>query len=116
MVLTACRAAAISALKAAPLILIGVGGKLAGFMVIADPNRATTPLALESLKAAGVRVVVLTGDGKTTAEGVARQSGIDAVVAEVFPQDKVAVGQRLMKEGQVNPGCLNGEDGGRSPH
>lgn len=99
MVLTACRAAAISALKAAPVIFVGVGGKLAGFMVIADPNRATTPLALESLKAAGVRVVVLTGDGKTTAEGVARQPAIDAVVAEVFPQDKVAVGQRLMKEG-----------------
>ncbi|MEO6280671.1 copper-translocating P-type ATPase [Roseateles sp.] len=87
--------------KAATVIFVGVGGKLAGFVAIADPIKATTPRALEALKAAGVRIVMLTGDGKTTAEAVGKQLGIDEVVAEVFPEDKVAVVQRLMKEGRV---------------
>ncbi len=87
--------------KAATVIFVGVGGKLAGFVAIADPIKATTPQALAALKAAGIRIVMLTGDGKTTAEAVGRQLGIDEVVAEVFPEDKVAVVQRLMKEGRV---------------
>ncbi len=87
--------------KAATVIFVGVGGKLAGFVAIADPIKATTPQALEALKAAGIRIVMLTGDGKTTAEAVGRQLGIDEVVAEVFPEDKVAVVQRLMREGRV---------------
>ena len=87
--------------KAATVIFVGVGAKLAGFVAIADPIKATTPQALEALKAAGVRIVMLTGDGKTTAEAVGKQLGIDEVVAEVFPEDKVAVVQRLMKEGRV---------------
>lgn len=87
--------------KAATVIFIGVNGKLAGFVAIADPIKATTPQALQLLKAAGIRIVMLTGDGKTTAEAVGKQLGIDEVVAEVFPEDKVAVVQRLMKEGRV---------------
>ena len=87
--------------KAATVIFVGVSGKLAGFVAIADPIKATTPQALQALKAAGIRIVMLTGDGKTTAEAVGRQLGIDEVVAEVFPEDKVAVVQRLMKEGRV---------------
>jgi P-type Cu+ transporter len=87
--------------KAATVIFVGVNGKLAGFVAIADPIKATTPQALQALKAAGIRIVMLTGDGKTTAEAVGRQLGIDEVVAEVFPEDKVAVVQRLMKEGRV---------------
>ena len=87
--------------QAATVIFVGVGGKLAGFVAIADPIKATTPQALEALKAAGVRIVMLTGDSKTTAEAVGKQLGIDEVVAEVFPEDKVAVVQRLMKEGRV---------------
>jgi len=87
--------------NAATVIFVGVGGKLAGFVAIADPIKATTLQALEGLRAAGVRVVMLTGDGKTTAEAVGRQLGIDEVVAEVFPQDKAAVVKRLQAEGRV---------------
>jgi Cu+-exporting ATPase len=87
--------------KAATVIFVGVDGKLAGFVAIADPIKATTPQALQALKDAGVRIVMLTGDGRTTAAAVGKQLGIDEVVAEVFPEDKVAVVQRLMKEGRV---------------
>jgi Cu+-exporting ATPase len=87
--------------KAATVIFVGAGGKLAGFVAIADPIKATTPSALQALKAAGVRIVMLTGDGKTTAEAVGRQLGIDEVVAEVFPEDKASVVQRLKSEGRV---------------
>jgi Cu+-exporting ATPase len=87
--------------KAATVIFVGIGGELAGFVVIADPIKATTLQALQSLRAAGVRVVMLTGDGKTTAEAVGRQLGIDEVVAEVFPEDKAAVVRRLQSEGRV---------------
>jgi len=86
---------------AATVIFVGVGGKLAGFVSIADPVKATTPQALQTLKAAGVRIVMLTGDGKTTADAVGKQLGIDEVVADVLPEEKVAVVQRLMQEGRV---------------
>lgn len=87
--------------KAATVIFVGVDGKLAGFVAIADPIKATTPQALQALKAAGVRVVMLTGDGKTTAQAVGRQLGIDDVVADVLPEDKAAVVKRLQSEGRV---------------
>ncbi|MGA0609613.1 copper-transporting P-type ATPase [Caldimonas sp. KR1-144] len=87
--------------KAATVIFVSVGARLAGFVAIADPIKTTTPQALRALGAAGVRVVMLTGDGKTTAEAVGRQLGIDEVVAEVFPEDKAAVVQRLKSEGRV---------------
>jgi Cu+-exporting ATPase len=87
--------------KAATVIFVGIGGKVAGFVAIADPIKATTPQALQALRAAGVRVVMLTGDGKTTAQAVGRELGIDEVVAEVLPEDKAAVVQRLQAEGRV---------------
>ncbi|MBL8360044.1 MAG: copper-translocating P-type ATPase [Rubrivivax sp.] len=87
--------------KAATVIFVGVGGALAGFVAIADPIKATTAQALRALKGAGVRIVMLTGDGKTTAEAVGRELGIDEVVAEVFPEDKASVVQRLKAEGRV---------------
>jgi len=87
--------------KAATVIFVGVAGRLAGLVAIADPIKATTPQALKALQAAGVRVVMLTGDGRTTAEAVGRQLGIDQVVAEVFPEDKAAVVRRLQGEGRV---------------
>ena len=62
---------------------------------------SSTPAALQALRAAGVRIVMLTGDGKTTAQAVARKLGIDEVFAEVFPQDKASVVQRLKGEGRV---------------
>jgi Cu+-exporting ATPase len=83
------------------VIYVGVDGRLAGFVAIADPIKATTPQALAALKAAGLRIVMLTGDGQTTARAVGRQLGIDEVVAEVFPEDKAAVVKRLRDEGRV---------------
>nr|WP_162583906.1 copper-translocating P-type ATPase [Variovorax sp. PBS-H4] len=87
--------------RAATVIFVGVGGWLAGFVAIADPIKTTTPEALKALQSAGIRVVMLTGDGKTTAEAVGRQLGIDEVVAEVFPEDKAAVVKRLQSEGRI---------------
>jgi Cu+-exporting ATPase len=86
--------------KSATVIFVGVGGRLAGFVAIADPIKPTTPQALRALRAAGIRIVMLTGDGRTTAQAVGRELGIDEVVAEVFPEDKVAVVKRLTAEGR----------------
>jgi Cu+-exporting ATPase len=87
--------------KAATVIFVAVGGRLAGFAAIADPIKATTPRALQALKAAGLRIVMLTGDGRTTAQAVGRELAIDEVVADVFPEDKASVVQRLKSEGRV---------------
>jgi len=87
--------------QAATVIFVGVDGRLAGFVAIADPIKASTRAALQALRAARVRVVMLTGDGRTTAEAVGRELGIDEVVAEVFPEDKAAVVKRLQAEGRV---------------
>lgn len=87
--------------KSATVIFVAFEGKLAGFVAIADPIKETTPAALRALREAGVRIVMLTGDGKTTAHAVGRELGIDEVVAEVFPEDKAAIVQRLRSEGRV---------------
>ncbi len=88
-------------LKSATVIFIAMDKKLAGFVAIADPIKETTPAALRALRAAGVRIAMLTGDGQTTAQAVARELGIDEVVAEVFPEDKAAIVQRMRSEGRV---------------
>jgi Cu+-exporting ATPase len=87
--------------RSATVIFVALGGKLAGFVAIADPIKETTPAALRGLREAGVRIVMLTGDGKTTAEAVGKELGIDEVVAEVFPEDKANIVQRLRREGRV---------------
>ena len=87
--------------RSATVIFVGIDGKLAGFVAIADPIKATTPAALQALKEDGVRIVMLTGDGRTTAEAVGRELGIDEVIAEVFPEDKAEAVQRLKREGRV---------------
>lgn len=87
--------------KAATVIFVGVGNAFAGFVAIADPIKESTPAAIRALKDAGVRVVMLTGDGRTTAEAVGRELGIDEVVAEVFPEDKAAEVQRLRGAGRI---------------
>ena len=86
---------------AATVIFVAIEGRLSGFVAIADPIKATTPEALRLLKADGVRIVMLTGDSKTTAQAVGHQLGIDEVVAEVLPEDKANVVQRLRQEGHV---------------
>ena len=85
----------------ATAIFIGVDGKVAGVFAIADPVKQTTPEALAALKAEGIRVVMLTGDNRTTAEAVAKRLGIDDVEAEVLPDQKSAVVARLRDEGRV---------------
>jgi Cu+-exporting ATPase len=87
--------------QAATVIFVGLGGKLAGFVGIADPVKESTPQAIKALRADGIRVVMLTGDGQTTAQAVARALGIDEVIADVLPQDKGQVVQRLKSEGRI---------------
>lgn len=70
------------------------------FIAIADPIKQSTPQALKALQAGGVRVAMLTGDGKTTAEALGREFGIDEVVAEAFPEDKAAVVKGLHADGR----------------
>jgi Cu+-exporting ATPase len=83
------------------VVFVAVDGKAAGLVGVADPIKATTPDAVEQLHEAGVRVVMLTGDSRTTAEAVAKKLGIDEVVAEVLPEQKVAAVRRLKAEGRV---------------
>ena len=67
-----------------------IGGQLAAIIAVADPVKATTPAAIRALHALGLKVAMITGDNRRTAEAIARQLGIDAVVAEVLPEGKVA--------------------------
>jgi Cu+-exporting ATPase len=85
----------------ATVIFAAVDGRVAGILAIADPIKATTAEALAALRKEGVSVVMLTGDNRTTAEAVARKLGIDAVEAEVLPDQKSAVVLRLQREGHV---------------
>ena len=85
----------------ATAIFAGVDERVAGVFAIADPVKTSTPDALASLKAAGVKVVMLTGDNWTTARAVARRLGIDDVEAEVLPDQKGAVVQRYKAAGRV---------------
>jgi Cu+-exporting ATPase len=85
----------------ATAIFLGVDGKLAGVIAVADPVKATTPDALRALTADGIRVVMLTGDNKTTAQAVAKRLGIKDVEAEVLPDQKSAVIEKLRREGRV---------------
>ncbi len=87
--------------EGATTIFLAADGRALGMLAIADPIKPTTAEAVAGLKAAGVRLVMLTGDGRTTAQAVARRLGIDEVAAEVLPQDKAAVVQRLRAEGRV---------------
>jgi Cu+-exporting ATPase len=82
-------------------IFMSIDGKVAGVFGIADPIKATTSEALSALKAEGIGVVMLTGDNRTTAEAVARRLGIESVEAEVLPDQKSAVVERLKREGKV---------------
>jgi Cu+-exporting ATPase len=83
------------------VMLASVDHKLAGLIAVADPLRASTPEAIQLLHEEGLRVIMLTGDSKTTAEAVARKLGIDEVIAEVLPEQKHEVVKRLQGEGRV---------------
>jgi len=85
----------------ATVVNIAVDGKLAGLFAIADPVKPSTPAALKALAAEGVKVIMLTGDNRTTANAVARTLGIAEVEAEVLPDQKSAVVARLQKAGRI---------------
>jgi Cu+-exporting ATPase len=85
----------------ATVVNIAVDGVLAGIVAIADPVKATTPDALKALAAEGIKVIMLTGDNRTTANAVARRLGISEVEAEVLPDQKSAVVTKLQKAGRI---------------
>ncbi|MGA7668139.1 MAG: heavy metal translocating P-type ATPase [Pseudolabrys sp.] len=85
----------------ATAIFLAADGKTAGVIAVADPIKQTTPEALRALAADGIRVVMLTGDNRTTAQAAARRLGIAEVEAEVLPGQKSAVVEKLRREGRV---------------
>lgn len=87
--------------EGATAIFVGIDGQAGGAIAIADPVKPTTAEALAALRQEGIRVVMLTGDNRTTAEAVARKLGIDEVEADVLPDQKSAVVARLKSEGRI---------------
>ena len=85
----------------ATVIFIAVDGDFAGLLGIADPIKVNAPAALQALRADGLRIVMLTGDSLATAEAVARQLSIQEIEAEVLPDQKAAVADKLRREGRV---------------
>jgi P-type Cu+ transporter len=85
---------------AATVVFVAVAGALAGFIAIADPIKPSAAGAVAALKAQGLRLVMLTGDGRATALAVAGRLGIEKVESEVLPQDKAARVQRLKAQGR----------------
>ena len=85
----------------ATAMLVAVDGKPLGLLGVSDPIKPTTPEAIRRLQADGIRVVMLTGDNRTTAEAVARKLGMDEVVAEVLPDQKASAVKRFQSEGRV---------------
>jgi Cu+-exporting ATPase len=82
-------------------LFVAVDGRAAGLIGVADPVKESAPEAIRMLHEEGIRVVMLTGDSRTTAEAVARKLGIDEVVAEVQPAEKGEVVRRLQGEGRI---------------
>jgi Cu+-exporting ATPase len=80
---------------------LAVDEKLAGLLAVSDPIKASSMEALKSLKDAGIRIVMATGDGLTTAKAVGAKLGIDEVYGEVKPQDKLNLVEQLQKEGRI---------------
>jgi Cu+-exporting ATPase len=87
--------------EGASVMHLAVDGRLAGLLAVADPVKASTPEALAALKAAGLRVIMATGDGLTTAKAIAGRLGIDEVHGGVQPADKLALVKRLQDEGHI---------------
>jgi Cu+-exporting ATPase len=87
--------------KGATAIFVAVDGKVAGLLAIADPVKASTPAALQVLRDAGIRVVMMTGDNRTTAQAVAASLGITEIEADVLPDRKAEVVTRLRAEGKI---------------
>ena len=88
-------------LEGQTVMFVAVDGKLGGFISVADPIKESTPEALKALHEAGIKVVMLTGDNKTTANAVAKKLGIDRVEAEVLPEQKTEIVKQLQAEGHI---------------
>ena len=87
--------------EGASVMHLAVGGQLAGLLAVTDPIKATTPAAIKMLHESGMRIVMATGDGLTTARAVSAKLGIDEVHGEVTPADKLTLVERLQNEGRV---------------
>ena len=87
--------------QGASVMYLAVDGALAGLLAVSDPIKATTPTALAGLRDEGIRVIMATGDGLKTAQSVAARLGIEEFYGEVKPADKLALVERLQKEGRV---------------
>ena len=87
--------------EGASVMFLAVDGRPAGLLAVSDPVKATTAEALAALQASGLRVIMATGDGLTTARAVASRLGIAEVHGEVKPADKLALVERLQREGRV---------------
>jgi len=86
--------------EGASVMFLAVDGRAAGLVAVADPVKSTTPAALSTLRDAGLRLIMATGDGETTARSVARALGIDEVHGEVRPQDKADLVAALQAQGR----------------
>jgi Cu+-exporting ATPase len=87
--------------EGASVMHLAINGKLAGLLAVSDPIKATTPEALQTLRGAGLRIVMATGDGLTTAKSVGKRLGIEEVYGEVKPADKLELVTRLQNEGRI---------------
>src|SRR5205814_8635095 len=82
------------------VMFVGVGGRAAGLVGVADPIKASTPAAIRELHAEAIRIIMLTGQHRVTAEAVARKLGLDGVTAEVLPNEKAEAVKKLQAEGR----------------
>ena len=87
--------------QGASVMHLAVDGQLAGLLAVSDPVKATTPDALAALRKSGLRIIMATGDGLTTAKAVGQRLGIDEIHGEVKPADKLALVEQLQKQGRV---------------
>src|SRR5207245_7985702 len=83
------------------VVFLAVEGKAAGLIGVADPIKQSTPEAIRALHSEGLRIVMVTGDNRATANAVSTRIGIDEVRAEVLPQDKGEIVKQLQKEGRI---------------
>ncbi len=87
--------------EAQTAMFVAADGNIAGLLAVADPIKSTTAEAIDNLHREGIRVVMITGDSRTTAEAVGKKLGIDEVIAEVLPDQKAAMVKRLQGEGRI---------------
>ncbi len=86
--------------EGATVVFVAVDGRLAGLLAVSDPIKDSTPAALRELREEGLRIVMLTGDSRRTAEAVAKELGIEEVIAEALPEEKVRTIERLQAGGR----------------